>query len=276
MTKAYGYVRASTARQVLSPEVQRDQITRYYGYKLKPLGYEWGGFYEDPDTSGKTNLRQRAAGSRLDLALRAGDCVVFAALDRGFRNTRDALGVKEAWDARKVGMHLINFQIDTSTSTGTLFFTQMAAFGEFERARISERTREALAARRAAGRPYNNKAPWGWKKHGPHGDRRLVVDKWVRKCGAKFAELYQQGYSLQQIADWCRQNNVKQGDGQPWIKTGVRSCIICWQQLQEAEAKARAEGRELKPYEFRPVTDNYKARVRGAYGERTGRCGNRD
>jgi DNA invertase Pin-like site-specific DNA recombinase len=249
MSKAYGYVRASTLVQKTSPEVQKTEIELYYNYKLAPKGVPWGGFFEDPATTSKIPLRQRPAGSKLSLALEAGDHVLFAAFDRAFRSAREAHEVLEHWRAQGVFMHFLGLDIDTSTATGRLLYGMVAAMAQWERERVSERTTEALRWRKSQGLRYNKSMPWGWQATGPKGARKLVPDEHVRECGRRFAEFIARGYSLTQIAAWCDEHGVKQRSGKPWIKTSIRAAAIKWEALHAADLQAQAQGRELRPYE---------------------------
>jgi DNA invertase Pin-like site-specific DNA recombinase len=52
--------------------------------------------------------------------------------------------------------------IDTTSAAGRLFFRLMAAMAEFERDVIAERTRAALAYKRARGERVSRYAPFGY------------------------------------------------------------------------------------------------------------------
>lgn len=83
--------------------------------------------------------------------LAPGDTLVVWDLDRAFRSTVDAVTEAEKLLARNVGLQIVSLQVDTSTETGMLVYTVMAAFAEYERRVISRRTREGLAAARRRG-----------------------------------------------------------------------------------------------------------------------------
>src|SRR5579859_1269103 len=97
---------------------------------------------------------------RLEAALayvRAGDTLVVTKLDRLGRGVRDLIDLVQRIE--KLGVDLLALQqnIDTSTPTGRMFFHVIAAFAEFERDLISERTRDGLEAARARGRTGGRK-----------------------------------------------------------------------------------------------------------------------
>ena len=84
--------------------------------------------------------------------LRDGDVVVVAKYDRLARSLRDLLDIVEAIRDRGAGFRSLAAEIDTTTPAGRLIFHVFASIAEFERDRISERTREGLAAARRRGR----------------------------------------------------------------------------------------------------------------------------
>lgn len=84
--------------------------------------------------------------------LRSGDVVVVAKYDRLARSLRDLLGIVEAIQARGAGFRSLAEDIDTTTPAGLLVFHVFASIAQFERERISERTKEGLKAARKRGR----------------------------------------------------------------------------------------------------------------------------
>ena len=69
--------------------------------------------------------------------------MVFPKLDRGFRNTRDALNKLLLLEERSCSVHSIDLGGDlTDNGVGTIIFTILSAFTSFERKRISSRISE--------------------------------------------------------------------------------------------------------------------------------------
>ena len=78
--------------------------------------------------------------------LRGGDVVIITKYDRLARSLKDLLEIVEAIRERGAGFRSLAEDIDTTTSTGRLVFHVFASIAQFERERISERTREGLAS----------------------------------------------------------------------------------------------------------------------------------
>jgi DNA invertase Pin-like site-specific DNA recombinase len=88
-------------------------------------------------------------------ALQPGNTLVLWKLDRLGRDLRHLVTTAEDLRLRGVGLKVLagaGAQIDTTTANGRLAFGIFAAFAEFERALITERTTAGLAAARARGR----------------------------------------------------------------------------------------------------------------------------
>jgi DNA invertase Pin-like site-specific DNA recombinase len=84
--------------------------------------------------------------------LRDGDVVVVTKYDRLSRSLQDLLSIVEAVRAQGAGFRSLAEDIDTTTPAGRLVFHVFASIAQFERERISERTKEGLTAARQRGR----------------------------------------------------------------------------------------------------------------------------
>ena len=84
--------------------------------------------------------------------LREGDVIVVTKYDRLARSLRNLLDIVAAIEERGGGFSSLAEDIDTTTPAGRLVFHVFASIAQFERERISERTREGLDAARKRGR----------------------------------------------------------------------------------------------------------------------------
>ena len=139
-----GYVRVSKAdgTQMLAP--QRDA--------LLAAGVAQECIYEDL-ASGRRDDRPGLAACLK--AIQPGNTLVLWRLDRLGRDLSHLVNTVEDLRARGVGLKVLagaGAQIDTTTANGRLAFGIFAAFAEFERELIAERTMAGLKAARARGR----------------------------------------------------------------------------------------------------------------------------
>lgn len=133
----FGYARVSTDDQVL--DAQHDALMasgaeRIFGDKITGTA------------------RARPELDRMVEQLRDGDVVVVTKYDRLSRSLKDLLEIVDVIRARGAGFRSLAEDIDTTTPAGRLVFHVFASIAQFERERISERTREGLAAARKRGR----------------------------------------------------------------------------------------------------------------------------
>lgn len=130
------YVRVSTEEQNETRQVEA----------LKAHGIEkW--FIEK--LSGKDMERPQLQ-AMLDY-VREGDVVYIHDFSRLARSTKDLLSIVEQLQEKNVEFYSDKEKIDTSTPTGKLMLTMIAAIAEFERQTLLDRQREGIAIAKAAG-----------------------------------------------------------------------------------------------------------------------------
>jgi len=140
--RIFGYCRASTKKQVESPETQKESIKRYATFNV--MGDVT--FFVDAAKSGKISWEDREAGKELFKQLRPGDHVIIMRLDRAFRRLADCVGVLEKFKRMGIKLHICSMlggAIDLSSPMGLFLIHILAAFAELERSFIPERTRRA-------------------------------------------------------------------------------------------------------------------------------------
>ena len=83
--------------------------------------------------------------------LATGDTLVVWDLDRAFRSTIDALLEAEKLRERGIEFQIVTLNVDTATPAGELVYTVMAAYAQFERKNLIERTKQGMEAARKRG-----------------------------------------------------------------------------------------------------------------------------
>ena len=177
-----GYARCShedSAKSGLGIDVQKQQIAfwrdtnlkqeRFAGYRWCDTGWEGmrevgsatrDGFFIDQAVSAyRRAFMFRPAGSRIERILEPGDIVLFARMDRGFRNSYDLASTLKRWQEMGVSCCFVDLGIDTQSAVGNLIVHLFGAVAEFDSRLKSERIREALArqAERGQGRIVRGK-----------------------------------------------------------------------------------------------------------------------
>lgn len=142
------YVRVSTIEQNEARQIEA----------LEKFGIEkW--FTEK--VSAKDTNRPRPK-QMLDFA-REGDTIYIHDFSRLARSTKDLLEIVETLQSK--GIHLVSNKenIDTSTPTGKLMLTMIAAINEFERANLLERQKEGISIAKRNGK-YKGRKPFSSDK----------------------------------------------------------------------------------------------------------------
>lgn len=162
-----GYARVSTEDQHLEAQTEA----------LKAAGAER--IWSEKVSGAKAQRKQLAA--MLD-QLRDGDVVTVTKYDRLSRSLQDLLTIVEAVREKGAGFRSLAEDIDTTTPAGRLVFHVFASIAQFERERISERTKEGLASARKRGRI-------GGRPPALSAERRAEVRRMRDEDGRGIAEL---------------------------------------------------------------------------------------
>lgn len=180
-----GYGRVSTMDQ--NPDAQRDALTAADCEKIFV------------DRMSGTRASRPDLDRALEL-LRSGDVLVVTKLDRLGRSVRNLMDLLDRIQGAGAELVILDQQIDTTTPIGKCFFTVMAAFAEFERNLIVERTNDGLAAARARGRTGGQKPKLTprqgrilqamYEELGPDGKRAYTVAQIGAEFGVSPATVY--------------------------------------------------------------------------------------
>ena len=119
--------------------------------------------------------------------LRPGDTLVTWKLDRLSRSLRDALTIMERVESAGAGFRSLTEAIDTTTPAGRMMSHMVAAFAEFERSLIRERTAAGLRQARIEGRVGGRRSKLSARQREEIAESVLSG----RKTAADMARLYQ-------------------------------------------------------------------------------------
>lgn len=147
---AIAYLRVSTADQAehgAGLDAQRATVEA----EAARRGWDLVAVHVDEGISGKSLDRPGLADALAAVETGAAAALIVAKLDRLSRSVQDAAGLLDR--AQRAGWSLVaaDLGVDTSTPAGEAMANVMATFGQLERRMIGARTRDALAAKQAAG-----------------------------------------------------------------------------------------------------------------------------
>lgn len=156
--------------------------------------------------SGGIPLGQRPEGDKLLRAVRAGDIVVAAKMDRMFRSAANALHVIEDFRKRRISLWLLDLGNDCSgNGISELIVTILAAVAQFERGLISERIKDAKRAARRDGLHLGGARQFGFDVG---EDSKLVPNEREQAAIARMRKMRKRGKSLMEIRDAVRKSGI--------------------------------------------------------------------
>lgn len=206
-TRAVGYGRVSTREQAEnggSLDAQRSVIEA----ECVRRGWRLGEVLMDPGMSGK-DMRRPALSKALGLLARGdADVLVAAKLDRLSRSVLDFAGLVQRAQAEGWQVVVLDVGADTSTPAGEMLVNVMAAFAQYERRIIGQRTRDGLAVKRAQGVRLGR----------PPSTPEWVVRRIVRER--------ERGWSLAKIAHRLTRDKVATAQGgKRWYASTVSAVL---------------------------------------------------
>jgi DNA invertase Pin-like site-specific DNA recombinase len=205
--RVLGYVRVSTEEQGKSGAglaAQRAAIRT----ACDERGWDLVEVMEDKGFSAKSLERPGITGLLEQLESGGAGALMVAKLDRLSRSLLDFAGLMER--ARHQGWALValDLGVDTSTPAGEMMANVLATFAQFERRMIGQRTKDALAQKKAAGVRL--------------GRPRSLSDDVVRRIVDQRAS----GFTLQGIADGLNLDGVPTAQGGVlWRPSSVRAVL---------------------------------------------------
>jgi DNA invertase Pin-like site-specific DNA recombinase len=204
MQQVVGYVRVSTSEQADSRaglEAQRAAILA----EAERRGWHVVEMIEDAGYSGR-DLRRPGIVAALDALRRhKADTLVIAKLDRLSRSMLDFAAIMAQATREHWAVVALDLGVDTTTPSGEAMANVLAVFSQFERRLIGQRTREALAIKKAQGVRLGR----------PRQLPEAVADR--------IRTMRRSGTTLQGIADVLNAEGVPTGQGGSiWRPSSVR------------------------------------------------------
>jgi site-specific DNA recombinase len=211
-TKAIGYVRVSTEKQVekgVSLKAQQDKLAAYAGlYDIDLVE-----IIIDDGVSAKTLDRPGLARALSMLKKGEANALLICKLNRLTRSVKDlGILVEKYFSSDKITLLSVADSIDTHTAAGRMVLNTLGTVAQWERETISERTTEALAYKRAHGQRTGGDLPYGYMGVAEDG-KTLVEDLGEQAVIASIRSYRQEGLSLRRICAIVHRQGVRPAKG---------------------------------------------------------------
>ena len=219
------YFRVSTDKQGqsgLGLEAQQQQVKTYL--QSKPDA-EVVAEYVEVDSGKKVNrieLNKAVADAKKNKAV-----LLVAKLDRVARNVKLFLDLLD-----QVRIEFTDLPaLSNGTSDSRLVLTQLAAFAEWEAAKISERTKAALSAKKARGEPMGIMGKENIKA--TNGKRKEIADDFAKQIAGMLIPLAAT-MSQRKLVNYLNQHGVKSPTGKEWRLNSLQNVLNRAKALSEA------------------------------------------
>lgn len=198
------YIRVSTedqAREGFSLGEQKEKLLQLCAFK----GYEVFKVYEDAGVSAK-DMEHRPQFQQMLQDMKDGkiNYIVAYKLDRITRSVRDLEELISLLE--QYGCYLLcdRDDVNTSTANGKFFVRMLTVLSQLEIEIVSERTKFGLNGAIKSGH-IPGQRPFGYTKS---EDKKMIVDNATRPYVEKIFDMYLEGKSFQQIANYFKENNI--------------------------------------------------------------------
>ena len=219
------YYRVSTDKQGrsgLGLEAQQQQVKAYLQSKSDA---EVVAEYVEVDSGKKLNrseLSKAVADAKKNKAV-----LLVAKLDRVARNVKLFLDLLDQVQIEFTDLPALS----NGTSDSRLVLTQLAAFAEWEAAKISERTKAALAAKKARGEPMGVEGKNNIKA--TNGKRKEQADEFAKSMAAMLLPL-ENTMSQRKLVDYLNLRGVNSPTGKAWRLNSLQNVLKRAKALSEA------------------------------------------
>ena len=219
------YYRVSTDKQDksgLGLEAQQKQVNDYLQSKPDAVVIAE---YVEIDSGKKVNrieLNKAVVDAKKNKAV-----LLVAKLDRVARNVKLFLDLLD-----QVRIEFTDLPaLSNGTSDSRLVLTQLAAFAEWEAAKISERTKAALAAKKARGEPMGIMGKENIKA--TNGKRKEQADDFAKQLAGMLIPLAET-MSQRRLVDYLNQHGIKSPTGKEWRLNSLQNVLNRAKSFSEA------------------------------------------
>lgn len=212
--KAAIYLRVSTREQSEEGFSIRAQKQRLEAYVESQNWKVWD-YYIDEGFSAKDTERPQL--KRLLNDLDKFDVVLVYRLDRLTRSVLDLYKLLETLEAHNVKFKSSTELFDTTTATGRMFITLVAALAQWERENLSERVSMGMKRMVSEGKWHGGNPPFGIKLK----DGNLTLDEQEAPVVKRIFNMYVSGIGAKTIAITLNREGIKTRQNKSWVQSVI-------------------------------------------------------
>ncbi|WP_299223122.1 recombinase family protein [uncultured Psychroserpens sp.] len=201
-----------------SPEIHEARARMFASSK----GWNVSRVYVLPGVSGKTTLNQLETQKMLrDIKAGIIEGIIFSKLARLARNTEELLFYSKYFQEHNASLISLSESIDTSTSSGRLFYTMISAMGQWERENNLERMLASIETRRSLGKFTGGTVSYGFKIV----DAKVVINEDEAPVRRLMFDLFLEHQRMSTVARKLNEKGYRTRKNKPWSDTTVRRLL---------------------------------------------------
>ncbi len=217
---AYCRVSTDSEDQLQSYEAQ---VNYYRDHICKNPKWRFAGIYADEGITGTAvNKRERFKEMIKDCEKGKIDLILTKSVSRFARNTVDSLNYVRKLKAMGIGVFFEEQNIDTLTTDSEMFIGLYSVMAQSESENISANVKWGIQQRMKNGTYSFNYRTYGYRK-GEDGEPEIVPEE--AEIVKRIFNLYLDGYSVDKIASYLNENEVKSKTGTEWKKATVQGIL---------------------------------------------------
>lgn len=251
------YIRVSTedqAREGFSLGEQEEKLLQLCKFK----GLDVYKVYKDAGISAK-DMEHRPQFQEMLKDMKGGklNYIVAYKLDRITRSVRDLEELISVLEQYNCFLLCDRDDVNTSTANGRFFVRMLTVLSQLEIEIVSERTKFGLNGAIKSGH-IPGQRPFGYKSA---EDKRMVIDNATRPYVEKIFDMYLEGKSFQQIANYFKENNIYPKKN--WKDTTIQKIIdnkICMGDYEQYKRIGKQEN--LEPIVYMNVVEPIISRAK--------------